>query len=80
MDFWAEWCAPCSMMTPVLAELAAENNTGLKIGKVNVEEEPELARRYRVRSIPAMKIFSSGEIVAEQIGAIPKDQLQALLQ
>ena len=80
MDFWAEWCAPCRMMTPVLAELAAEDDTGLKIGKVNVEEEPELARRYRVRSIPAMKIFSGGEIVAEQIGAIPKDQLQALLQ
>ena len=80
MDFWAEWCAPCRMMTPVLTELAAEDDTGLKIGKVNVEEEPELARRYHVRSIPAMKIFFAGEIVAEQIGAIPKDQLQALLQ
>ncbi len=72
VDFWASWCGPCRMIAPVLDELAEEYDGRAKICKVNVDEEPGLAQRYKIMSIPAVFLFRSGEIVEKLIGARPK--------
>jgi len=68
VDFWATWCGPCMMLGPVLAELAAERSATLKVGKVNVDEEPELAARFGIMSIPALILFRNGQPVATTVG------------
>jgi thioredoxin 1 len=78
LDFWAAWCGPCRMIAPVLDELA-EENPDVQIVKVNVDEEPELASRYQVMSIPALFVIREGKIVAQSLGVKPKAQLQALI-
>lgn len=78
LDFWAAWCGPCRMIAPVLDELA-EENPDIKIVKVNVDEEPELASQYQVMSIPALFVIREGKIVAQSLGVKPKAQLQALI-
>ena len=75
VDFWAEWCAPCRMMNPVLNELVEEISTNCRIGKVNIEEHPSLAERYNVRSIPSMLIFMDGKEVHRMVGIRSKDQI-----
>jgi thioredoxin 1 len=75
VDFWAEWCGPCKMIAPVLEEIAAEHGDKLTIAKVNIDENPEIARRYQVMSIPTMSVFSSGEVVKSIVGAKPKAAL-----
>jgi thioredoxin 1 len=75
VDFWAEWCGPCKMVAPVLEEIAAENAGKLTIAKVNIDENPEIARRYQIMSIPTMSVFSSGEVVKNIVGAKPKAAL-----
>jgi thioredoxin len=75
VDFWAEWCGPCLRVTPVLEEIAAERAGQLTIAKVNVDDNPELARRYNVMSIPTMLVFSGGEISKKLVGAMGKAQL-----
>lgn len=75
VDFWAEWCAPCRMMNPVLNELVEEISTNCRIGKVNIEEHPSLADRYNVRSIPTMLIFMDGKEVHRMVGIRSKDQI-----
>ena len=75
VDFWAEWCAPCRMMNPVLNELVEEISTNCRIGKVNIEEQPALAERYNVRSIPTMLILMDGKEVHRMVGIRSKDQI-----
>ncbi|RRD60866.1 thioredoxin [Leucobacter sp. OH1287] len=79
VDFWAAWCGPCRAVAPILDELSSELDGKLKIAKLNVDENPNLAGQYRITSIPAMKVFKGGEEVHEIIGALPKPILQAQL-
>ena len=72
VDFWASWCGPCRMIAPVLDELAEEYAGRVKICKVNVDEEPALAQRYKIMSIPAVFLFRGGEVVEKMVGARPK--------
>ena len=78
VDFWAEWCGPCQMMLPVIEELAKEQ-TELKVCKVNVDEQMELARQYRVMSIPTFLGFKDGEVVKRDMGVMSKDELEGLI-
>jgi thioredoxin 1 len=78
VDFWAPWCGPCQMMGPVIEELATEVTT-VKIGKLNVDEHPEIAQQFGIMSIPTMKVFKAGAVVKEYIGVQPKDTLKAEL-
>lgn len=78
LDFWATWCGPCRMVGPVLEEIAAERSD-IKVGKVNVDEEPELAKEFQVSSIPMLVVIKDGEITNQTVGAQPKASLLALL-
>ena len=75
VDFWAEWCGPCRMLTPVLEQLAEEKGDAVKIGKVNVDEQPELAQQFGVRSIPMLVFFKDGKAVDTIVGVQSKDAL-----
>jgi thioredoxin 1 len=79
VDFWAEWCGPCHAVAPILDQIAEERADELKLVKVNIDEEPELARRYGVMSIPTMILFAGGEPKAAAIGAQPKGMLERSL-
>jgi thioredoxin 1 len=76
VDFWADWCGPCRMVEPVVEQIAEERAGELRVVKVNVDEEPELAQRYGVMSIPALVLFSGGEPKAGAVGAQPKGMLE----
>ena len=78
VDFWASWCGPCRMVGPILDEIAAEHPE-YKIVKINVDEEPELASRYQVVSIPTLMVVKNGQIVSQSAGARPKNQILAML-
>jgi thioredoxin 1 len=78
VDFWAEWCGPCHAVAPVLDQIV-EEHSDLRLVKVNIDEEPEIARRYGVMSIPTMILFDSGEPKAEAVGAQPKSMLEKSL-
>ncbi|SFN44331.1 thioredoxin [Mycetocola miduiensis] len=77
VDFWAEWCGPCRMVSPILDQIATENLDKLDIVKVNVDENPGLAMQYQITSIPALKVFKGGEVAQTIIGAKPKAALEA---
>ena len=72
VDFWAEWCGPCKMVAPVLEEIAAEHADKITVAKLNIDENPETARAYRIMSIPTMSVFSGGQVVKNIVGAKPK--------
>jgi thioredoxin 1 len=76
VDFWAEWCGPCRMVSPVLDQIQAENAGKITILKLNVDENPDLAMKYQITSIPAMKVFEGGEVKTTIIGAKPKFALE----
>ena len=80
VDFWAEWCGPCKMVAPVLEEIAVENADKITIAKVNIDENPEIARRYQIMSIPTMSVFAKGEVVKSIVGAKPKAALMRDLE
>jgi thioredoxin 1 len=80
VDFWAEWCEPCKQIAPILEEFAKTFGGKLKIGKLNVDEEPEIAGQLQIQSIPTLVIFFQGQIADMIVGALPKVQLQARLQ
>lgn len=79
VDFWASWCGPCRMFSPIVEEFAKENEGKVLVGKVNVDEEPELARRFRIMSIPTAMFFRGGAAERTLVGLQPKEALEALL-
>ena len=78
LDFWASWCGPCRMVSPIVDEIAQER-TDIKVGKVNVDEQPELARKFGVMSIPTLVVMKDGKIVNRSVGARPNDEILGLL-
>ena len=80
LDFYADWCGPCKMLAPVLHEIAEENAGALKVGKVNVDEQMELAMRFQVSSIPMLVVFKDGKAVAKSVGYRPKSEIAALVE
>ncbi len=78
LDFWASWCGPCRMVAPVLDEIAQERSD-IKVCKVNVDEQPELAKQFGIMSIPTLMVFKDGKLVNQAMGARPKNQILAML-
>ncbi len=78
LDFWAAWCGPCRMLSPIVDEVA-EERSDVKVGKVNVDEQPELAERFGVMSIPTLLVFEQGKLVRQAVGARPKAGVLELL-
>ena len=78
LDFWASWCGPCRMVSPIVDEIAVERSD-IKVGKINVDEQPELAAQFGVMSIPTLVVMKSGRIVNQAVGARPKAQILAML-
>lgn len=80
VDFWAEWCAPCRMMSPILDEIAQESQGKLTVAKINTDENRGTAAKYGIRGIPTLLLFKGGELVATKVGATTKSQLMSFLE
>ena len=80
LDFYADWCGPCKMLAPVVHEIAEENAGTLKVGKINVDEQMELAMRFQVSSIPMLVVFKDGKAVAKSVGYRPKEEIAAMVE
>ena len=80
VDFWAPWCGPCKMLGPVISQIAEENEGKVKVGKVNVDEEDELAAQYGIQSIPTVLLFKGGEVVEQSLGFKPKAFFEDLIK
>ena len=79
VDFWAPWCGPCRMLAPILAEIAEEKADTVKVGKVNVDEEPDIAAKYGISGIPALLLFKNGQVAGTSVGFKPKPELEAFI-
>lgn len=79
VDYWAEWCGPCKMIAPVLAEIATDYQGRLTVAKLNIDDNPNTPQRYGVRGIPTLMLFKNGEVEATKVGALSKSQLAAFL-
>lgn len=79
VDFYADWCMPCKMIAPMISQLASEYEGRAKVGKLNVDEEAELAGKYNIISIPTLLVFKGGEVVKQKTGAVPKQELEKLI-
>ena len=80
VDFWASWCAPCRMLSPIVDEIAEEESDRVKVCKVNIDEQPELASRFGVMSIPTLMVLKNGEVQATSVGWKPKAEVLRLLE
>ena len=80
VDFWASWCGPCKMLAPIVGQIAEEQEGKVKVGKINVDEQQELAAQFRVMSIPTLILFKGGEAVAQSVGVQPKEQIEAMFE
>ena len=80
LDFYADWCGPCKMLAPVVHEIAEENAGTLKVGKINVDEQMELAMRFQVSSIHMLVVFKDGKAVAKSVGYRPKAEIAAMVE
>jgi len=78
VDFWASWCGPCRMLSPLVDQIAEEAKDRLKVGKINIDEQPELAERFEVMTIPTLMVFKDGQIVDQSVGVIPKPAILKL--
>jgi thioredoxin 1 len=79
IDFWAPWCGPCRMVSPIVDELEGEFEGNIKVVKINVDDEPEIASKFNVMSIPTLAVIKDGEVSATAVGARPKEDLKQLL-
>lgn len=79
-DFWATWCGPCRMIAPLLEDIARENEGKLKVAKINVDEEMELAMKYQIEAIPTLLIFKNGEMVKKSVGLLSKEEILNLIK
>jgi len=79
LDYWAEWCGPCKMITPVLEEIATEYEGRLRVAKLNIDDNPGTPPRYGIRGIPTLMLFKNGEVEATKVGAVSKSQLTAFI-
>ena len=80
IDFWASWCGPCRMVSPIVDEIAEESPAGVKVSKVNVDEQPELAQQFQVMSIPTLLVMKDGKPVASSVGARPKQFIVKMIE
>ncbi|MCK4514324.1 MAG: thioredoxin [Spirochaetaceae bacterium] len=80
VDFWAEWCMPCKMVAPVVEEIAQAYDGKLKVGRIDVDAEGDLAARFNVMSIPTLIVFNGGEVVGQRVGAVPRPAIETLFK
>lgn len=80
LDFWATWCGPCMMLSPVVSEIAEKYEGKVKVGKVNVDDQPELANAFRVESIPMLVVMKNGKVEKTSVGYVPAENIEAMLK
>ena len=80
IDFWAEWCGPCRMIGPILEEVAAESGPSVKVCKINVDDQPDLAEKFQVMSIPMLAVFKNGKLVKSAVGLRPKGDILKMVE
>ena len=79
LDFWAEWCQPCKMLSPIVEEIAGEYEDAVKVGKLNVDDNPDTATKYGIRGIPTLLFFKDGQVVQQLVGVKPKSEIKKVI-